>query len=172
MVAVVVVESNFLFLNLTLKMDLKASWVAVCFPCSQRESPHLFSGLALSLQHGKKLSEAKKMKMNGLRQELETMDTPITDLKVSHQVSEHLRVWGYFSANIKWYEMSTRSLSVSPASWTRQSYRAGWSAWTRWPPSGPGWWPSCLTWRDSGALHAKVNGFSGASTGPIKNINP
>ena len=53
---------------------------------------HLFSELVLSLQHEPRLSEVKKMKMKGLRQELETMDTPITDLNMSHQLSEHLWV--------------------------------------------------------------------------------
>ena len=39
-----------------------------------------------------RLSELKKRKMKGFRQEFETMDTPITELKVSHHASEHLHL--------------------------------------------------------------------------------
>ena len=37
------------------------------------------------------LSELKKRKMKGLRQEFDTMETPVTELKVLHQDWEHLR---------------------------------------------------------------------------------
>ena len=39
MVVVVVVESNFLFLNLTLKMDLKASGLTGCVPGGPSDFP-------------------------------------------------------------------------------------------------------------------------------------
>ena len=52
------------------------------------QTSHLFSELAL--QQGRTVSEEKARKMKGFRQELDTMDTPITELNVSHQLSEHL----------------------------------------------------------------------------------
>ena len=70
-------EFCFMLVNLTLKIDLSSPSALLV---------QQFPARLLALW----LSELKKRKMKGLRQEFDTMDTPMTELKVSHHDLEHL----------------------------------------------------------------------------------
>ena len=71
-------------------LDLVPLVTNVVLEVSQTVRAHLLSELVPSVQQGTAVSEVKKRKMKGFRQELDTMDTPMTELNVSHQVCEHL----------------------------------------------------------------------------------